>query len=162
MNPKALWNNISLFVIPLFAGSAILLATPGWGSSTTTGGISGTYQVVGRTEAGAQTRVRLKVHLTNHGRTLVHIDRLGLEDVTLSVRTAHKEKAQACSVAIAAGGAADTTQEFTIPRPEFRTWQQGGALRLLLEIEVRGGHKTTEAVRLVQAGENKASGGEVK
>jgi hypothetical protein len=162
MNRKTLSNNIAFFV-----AAAMLLATPGWANSAAIGGISGTYRVVGKTEAGAHTRVRLKVHLTNHGQTLVHIGRLGLEEVTSSARTAHKEKAQACSVAIAAGGAADTTQEFTIPRAEFRTWQHGGAPRLLLEIEGPGGHKTTEAVRLTQVGENRAgenrvSGGEVK
>ena len=115
MNPKALWNDIAPFVITRFVTTlfvvtsitavTMVVAAPGWASSATTGGISGTYQVVGKTEAGAQTRVRLKVHLTNHGQTLVHVERLGLENAASSVRTAHKEKTQACSVTIAAGGA---------------------------------------------------------
>ncbi len=161
MNRKALCTDIALFVIAPFIAAVMLLVAPGWAGTAASGGISGTYQVVGKTEAGAQTRVRLKVHLTNHGQRDVRVERMGLGDVTSSQGAPHKAKERASSVAIAAGGAADTTQEFTIPRSEFGTWRHGGP-RLLLEVDLPGGHKTTEAVRLVPDGENRISGGEVK
>ncbi len=113
--------------------------------------LSGSYQVVQKTDLGPQTRVRLQLHLTNHGQRGLHIQRLTLWDLP----HADKGATQACSIVVLAGASADTTQEFTIPRSEYKLWRRGSLPRLVLQIEVPGG-RGTKVVRL-----ERVSGGKV-
>jgi len=114
--------------------------------------VSGSYQVVQKTDLGSQTRVRLQLHLTNHGQRELHIQRLTLWDFS------HPDKGgtQACSIVVHAGATADTTQEFTIRRPEYELWNRGTRPRLVLEVQTPGGRKATEVVRLDRVSRRKA------
>jgi hypothetical protein len=114
--------------------------------------LSGSYQVVQKTDLGPQTHVRLQLRLTNHGKRPLHIQRLTLWDFP----HADKDATQACSIVVLSGASADTTQEFTIPRSEYKLWRRGARPRLLLQIEAPGGRGTTKVVRLVRV-----SGGKV-
>jgi len=113
--------------------------------------LSGTYRVVEKASLGSQLRVRLQLHLVNHGRRDLHIQHLALWDFS----HADKGGTQACSIVIRAGGAADTTQQFTIPGPEYEMWRRGTQPRLVLEEQTPGG-KATEAVRLTRVPGGKA------
>lgn len=114
--------------------------------------VSGSYQVVDKTDLGARTRVQLHLHLTNHGQHDLHIQRLTLWDFS------HPDKggSQGCSIVVRAGASADTTQEFTVRRAEYELWSRGTRPRLVLEVQSAGGRTTTEAVRLDRASGGKA------
>ena len=114
--------------------------------------LSGSYQVVHKIDLGPQTRVRLQLHLTNHGQRGLHIQRLTLWDLP----HADKGATQTCSIVVLAGASADTTQEFTIPRTEYKLWRRGSLPRLVLQVEVPGGRGSTKVVRL-----ERVSGGKV-
>ena len=115
--------------------------------------VSGSYQVVEKTNLGSQTRVRVQLHLTNHGQQALRIQRLTLWDLS------HPGKGgtQACSIVIRAGGSTDTTQEFTIRRPEYEMWRRGTRPRLILEGQAPDGRKTIAVVRLDRASGGKAN-----
>jgi len=114
--------------------------------------LSGSYRVVHKTDLGRQARVRLEVHLINHGPRDLHIQRLTLWDFS------HPDKGgtQACSLVVHTGASADSTQEFTIPRSEFDLWKRGTRPRLVLEIKMPGDRQTTQVVRLVRVSSGKA------
>ncbi len=114
--------------------------------------LSGSYQVIQKTDLGPQTHVRLQLHLTNHGQRPLHIRRLTLWDLP----HADKGATQPCSLVVLTGASADTTQEFTIPRSEYTSWRRGARPRLLLQIEAPGGRGITQVVRL-----DRVSGGKV-
>ena len=113
--------------------------------------LSGSYQVVQKIDLGPQTHVRLRLHLTNHGQRELHIRRLTLWDFP----HADKGATQSCSIVVRTGASADTTQEFTIPRLEYRLWKRGTRPRLVLQTEVPGSRGATKVVHLdrVSSGE---------
>ena len=106
--------------------------------------VSGSYRVVEKTALGAQTRVQLQIHLTNHGKGDLHIQGLTLWDFS------HPEKGgrQTVAMVVRSGGSADATQEFIIPHAEYELWNRGTKPRLVLEVQSPGGRTTTEVVRL--------------
>ena len=113
--------------------------------------LSGTYRVVEKSNLGSQVRVRLQLHITNHGRRELHIERMALWDFS----HASKGGTQACSIVVRAGGSADSTQEFTIPRAQYEMWRRGTQPRLVLQEQTPGG-RTTQAVRLTRVPGGKA------
>jgi hypothetical protein len=106
--------------------------------------VSGSYRVVEKTALGAQTRVQLQIHLTNHEKGELHIQRFSLWDFS------HPEKGgrQAVSIVVRSGGSVSATQEFILPRAEYELWNRGTRPRLVLEIGSPGGRTTTKVVRL--------------
>jgi hypothetical protein len=106
--------------------------------------ISGSYQVLSKTELGSQIRVRLLLHLTNDGARQLQIQRLTLWDFS------HPEKGgtQTCSIVVHAGASVDITQEFKVERPEYELWRRGARPRLVLEAQSPDGRRTTKVVRL--------------
>jgi len=135
----------------LLATTALLVVASGLGQATDAHPISGSYKVVRKTELGPQTRIQLQLNLANHTPRDLRIQRLTLLDSPQG----GKDKTRPCSLVVPAGASADTTQEFTIPRSEYRSWSHGAAPRLLLDVQTPGGRIATEAVRLVRI-----SGGE--
>ena len=115
--------------------------------------LSGSYQMVQKTDFGSQTRVRLQLHLSNHGQRDLHIQRITFWD------SPHRPggRPQACSLLVHPGSFASTTQEFTMPRSEYRLWARGTRLKLLVAVEGPGGRKATELVRLDRVSGGKAN-----
>ena len=132
------------------AGLLVFAIQLAWANDTSR--VSGSYRVVQETNFGSQTRVRLQLHLTNHGPRELHIQRLAFWDF----RHLDKGGTQACSLVVRAGGSADTTQEFTMPRAEYEMWRRGTRPRLVLEVKTPDGSQTTEAVRLDRVAGGKA------
>lgn len=114
--------------------------------------VSGSYQVVQKTDLGSQTRVRLELHLINHGPRVIHIQGLTLWDFS----HADKGGTQACSIVVRAGASADTTQEFTIRQSEYQLWQRGLRPRFVLRIDGPGSTKSTAVVRLERISKQEA------
>jgi len=54
----------------------------------------------------------------------------------------------ACALTLHAHASAETTQEFTIRRPEYESWRRGLRPRLVLEMAAPGRAKSTAVVRL--------------
>jgi hypothetical protein len=72
-----------------------------------------------------------------------------------------KGGSHACGVALRAHTSAETTQEFTIQRPEYRSWQRGLRPRLVLQMEGPRNIKSKAVVRLDRIS-GRISGDEVK
>jgi len=128
----------------LLVVAGLFMFTARFAQATDAFQLSGSYQIVHKTDLGPQTHVRLQLHLTNHGQRLVHIQRLTLWDLP----HADKGATQACSIVVLTGASADTTQEFTIPSSEYRSWRHGARPRLLLQVDGPSGRGTTQVVRL--------------
>lgn len=129
---------LSAFVAPASAG--------------TVSPLSGSYQVIGKTDVGSQTQVRIQIRLANTGERDLKIQRLTLWNSPHPPNRSDRK----CSLLIHPGASAETTPEFTIPRSQYRQWERGTNPRLLLEVASPGGRKTTELLRLVRT-----SGGKV-
>jgi hypothetical protein len=106
--------------------------------------ISGSYQVLQKSDLGAQTRIRLEIHLANRGARDLRIQRLTLWDLS------HPGggETQACALIVHPGAAVHTELQFTIPRSEYELWSRGSRPRLVLEVSRPSGGKTNEVVRL--------------
>jgi hypothetical protein len=138
MNYKSLCTYKWPFVV------AVLLALAQFASANNAPELSGTYQVMQNTNLGSQTQIRMRIHLVNHGAKNLSIQRVTLWDF------AHPDKGgtHACALTLRAHASADTTQEFTIRRPEFESWRKGLRPRLVLGMTAPAHTKSTAVVRL--------------
>jgi hypothetical protein len=137
----------------LLVVAGLFLFTTRFAQASDPSQLSGSYRVIQKTDLGPQTHVRLQLHLTNHGQRPLHIQRLTLWDLP----HADKGATQACSIVVLTGASADTTQEFTIPRSEYKSWRRGARPRLLLQIEVPSGRGITRVVRLDRVSSGKVN-----
>jgi hypothetical protein len=147
MNPRISRISNLLVVAGLF------VLTIGFAHAGDFSHLSGSYQVVGKTDVGSQTQVRLQLQLSNHGQRDLHIQRITLWD------SPHHPggRPQACSLLVHPGSSASTTQAFTMQRSEYRLWTSGARLKLLVAVEGPGGRKATELVRLDRISGGKAN-----
>ena len=123
---------------------AALFALAQFASASNAPMVSGTYQVMQKTNLGSQTQVRMRIHLVNHGPKNLAIQRVTLWDFS------HPDKGgtHSCALTLRAHASADTTQEFVIRRPEFESWRRGLRPRLVLEMAAPARTKSTAVVRL--------------
>jgi hypothetical protein len=135
----------------VFAGSFVLMV--GFAHASDFSHLSGSYQVIRKTDVGSQTRVQLQLHLSNHGQRDLQIQRITVWDPP------HHPggKPQACSLLVHPGSSASTTQEFTLPRSQYRSWTRSKRLNLLVAVEGPGGHKATQLIRLDRTSDGKAN-----
>jgi hypothetical protein len=115
--------------------------------------LSGSYQVLGKTQLGAQTRVRLQLHLVNHGKTDLSVSRVTLW------RFGHTSKSavDVPRLLVRRGATESTTQELTVPTADYRSWTRGAPLTLLVSVESPNGRKSPELVRLSRISRGKAN-----
>ncbi len=106
--------------------------------------VSGSYEIVQNKNLGAQAQIRMRIHLVNHGPSGLSIQRMTLWDFSHPDR----DGTRACVLALHAHASAETTQEFTIPRPEYESWRKGMRPRFVLEMAASGRAKSTAVVRL--------------
>jgi hypothetical protein len=106
--------------------------------------VSGYYQVVQSKAVGSQKQIKVFIHLVNHGPIDLSIQRMTLWDFS------HPDKGGTgvCALALHAHATAETTQEFTIRRPEYESWRRGMRPRLVLELMAPSRAKSTAVVRL--------------
>jgi hypothetical protein len=106
--------------------------------------VSGSYQVVQNTKLGPQAQIRMRIHLVNHGPNDLDIQSITLWDFS------HPDRGgtHACAVTVHPHASAETTQEFTIRRPEYELWRRGLRPRLVLQLGGPGRPKSTAVVRL--------------
>jgi len=119
--------------------------------------VSGSYEVMQSTDLGSQAQIRMRIHLVNHGPYNLSIQRMTLRDFSYP----DKGGSHACAVALRAHASAETTQEFTIQRPEYQSWQKGQRPRLVLQMEGPRNTKSKAVVRLDRIS-GRISGDEVK
>ena len=130
----------------------LCVLTIGFAHASDSSHLSGSFQVVHKTDLGSQTRVRLQLQLSNHGQRDLHIQRITFWDSHPPGR-----RPQACSLLVHPGSSASTTQEFTMPRSEYRFWTSAKRLNLLVAVDGPGGRKVTELVRLDRISGGKAN-----
>jgi hypothetical protein len=122
----------------------LFLLITGFAQAATVSHLSGTYQIVGTTERGPDTQVRLQVSLVNHGLKNLEIQRIALWG------SAHPspEAMTAGVITLRAASTVTTTSEFLVPTSDLRLWTRGTPVRLLVTVEDPEGRKTTELVPL--------------
>lgn len=139
MNSRFLFN-CRLWLV--FAACATLWAQVGQTSDVTR--LSGTYEIVGKSDAGPKTTARLHIRLINPGSSSLSIRRIGLRDFS------HRspDQVRTCVLSLPAGGSSDSTQEFTVLRLDYEGWIRGNPLTVVFELLTDSGHRSTEVVRL--------------
>ena len=123
----------------------ILLLLFGAGFADASGpAVSGTYEVIGKTQVGPRIKVQFRLHLTNHGPGLLRVQKVLLWDF------AHPPVAGAAhlSIVVGAGNTEETTQEFVVPRLQFYQWQRGVRPRVVLELQTATEARVRQAIRL--------------
>jgi len=115
--------------------------------------ISGTYDVAEKTDLGSQEQIRMRIHLVNHGMSMLSIERMTIWDFSRP----EKGGTRACAVALGAHASADTTQVFTVRRADYQLWQRGVQPRVVLQLVGPGNTRSRTVVRL-----NRISGQEAK
>lgn len=115
--------------------------------------LSGSYEVIGKSDAGPNTTVRLRVHVTNQGTGRLSVQRMALRDFSHPVR----DHVRACALSIPAGGSGESTQEFTVRRVDYDSWQHGSQPKLVLEILMDSGRRTTEVLPLTRVSRGKGN-----
>ena len=126
-----------------FAAAGLMLLIP-IAQASTTPPLSGSFQVVKKSQIGGQIQVRLRVHLVNRGPLAVNLQRLTLWDFSHPARGA----TQNCAMTLQAGGSANVTRDFAIPRQEYELWKRGTRPRLVLQVASGTGRVSTQVVRL--------------
>lgn len=128
--------------LPLVVGALFVIGHFAVASNTPL--VSGSYEIVQNRNLGSHAQIRMRVHLVNHGPNNLSIQRMSLWDFS------HTEKggSQACALTIHAHASAETTQEFTMRRPDYDSLQRGQRPRLVLEMTAPGSAKRTAVVRL--------------
>ncbi len=106
--------------------------------------VSGSYQVVESKDLGSESQIQIRIHLVNHGSSDFSIQRMTLWDLS----HADKGGTSACAVALRAHASAETTQQFTIRRSDYQSWQRGFRPRLVLQMAGPGRTKNRTVVRL--------------
>lgn len=112
--------------------------------------VSGSYSVVQNKALGSQVQIQMRIHLMNNGPSDLSVQRMTLWDFS------HPDKggSRACALTLHAYASADTIQEFTISRSDYRQWQRGFRPRFVLDVAgprnaaSRQGPKSTVVVRL--------------
>lgn len=106
--------------------------------------ISGSYEVIQKTDLGSQTKILMRLRLTNSGRNSLYVREVLLSDF------AHPASGGPLtpSITLHPGTSEETLQNFVIPRLQFDQWQRGVRPRAVLELETTAGAKITLAIRL--------------
>lgn len=106
--------------------------------------ISGTYEVIQKTDLGSQTKVVLRFHLTNHGQAPVVLQALSLSDFGYQPGRAPISTA----ITLPPGSSQAISQSLVIPRLQFDQWKMGAHPRLVVELQTTTGSRITQAIRL--------------
>ena len=133
--------------------AAVVAVTPQLTQAREVTRLSGSYQVVEKSNAGPNTTVRLQIQLTNLGSARVSIQRIALRDFSHPTHDGVRPSA----LTIPAGGIAGSIQEFTVPRVEYEGWQSGNRPTIVLELSTASGRRTTEVLRLTRVSDRKGN-----
>ena len=105
--------------------------------------LSGNYKVISATDVGrGLTRVVLRIRLYNPTADNVSVEKLSML-MEPGARTGH-----AASLQVSSHRSGEITQEFTVLTGEYRRWQRGGPLMLLVSSPGPDGKTKTVPVRL--------------
>lgn len=140
------------YVLSLALATAVVLA-PQLSRAAEFTRFSGSYEVICKTDAGSNTSVRVRVHVTNERTSKVSIERIALRDFSHPA----VKQVRACALSVPAGGSGELTQEFVAPRLEYESWQRGSQPKLILEILTGSGRRTTEVVPLTRISPRKGN-----
>jgi hypothetical protein len=106
--------------------------------------ISGSYEVVGKTNVGSQAKVLLRLRFTNHGQAPLYLQKILLRDFAQPPSA----PSGLVSIRLNSGNAEETTQEFVVPRRQFDQWRRGALPRVVLNLQTAAGTRITQAILL--------------
>lgn len=106
--------------------------------------ITGSYEVIEKTDLGSRTKVLLRLHLMNHNQGELYLRKIVLWDFGYPPCGA----ARASSIALHSGTSENVVQEFVIPRLQLEQWQRGLLPRVVLELQTTTGARITQALHL--------------
>lgn len=131
----------------------VLLAFPCLRANAANPQISGTYEVMGKSNSGPQTKVVLRLHLTNAGPNLLYVQSVLLWDFGHAPSGGPGRPA----IALPSGAQKEMTQQFVVPSTQFEQWQKGVRPRVVLNLQTAKGSKVTQAIRLTRVPANMAN-----
>jgi hypothetical protein len=103
--------------------------------------LSASYNVLERTNLGAEQQIRLRIHLVNQSAAALSIDRITL----WSFSQPEKGATRPCQLTLRAHSSADSTFDFTIRSADYQLWRANRQPRLILQF-AGGGHTRTKTV----------------
>ncbi len=106
--------------------------------------VTGSYEVIEKTDLGSRTKILLRLYLTNHELGVLYLQRVFLWDFATPPSGGRRTSA----IALPPGTSEETTQEFVVSRLQFDQWQRGLLPRVVLDLQTATGAKITQAIRL--------------
>lgn len=138
MKCKNPWVGIWGLILAMFALSVQ------YAGASTEPRVSGSYLVLQDRASDSKLQIQMRIHLVNHGASDLSIQKITLWDLSHPDQRGMK----ACAIFLRAHGSVETVQEFIVPRSDYQMWQRGSRPRLVLQIAVPGGAKSSTVVRL--------------
>lgn len=113
--------------------------------------ISGSYEVMQKTDLGSQAKVLVRFHLTNHGTSPLSVQEVLVSDF------AHPPSGGPVSpsVTLSPGVSQEISQELVIPQLQLERWHRGLLPRVILELKTASGARISQAIRLEQVSAGK-------
>jgi hypothetical protein len=113
--------------------------------------VSGSYEVIQKTDLGSQAKVLVRFHLTNHGTAPLSVQEVLLSDF------AHPPGGGPVSppVLLPPGISEEVSQELVIPQLQLDRWRRGLLPRVILELRTASGARISQAIRLEQVSAGK-------
>lgn len=137
MNHRIFDNRYWLAVTLLLLGLGVQFANAG------NAAITGSYDVIERTNLGSQTKIMMRLKLTNHEQGALYVQKILLWDSGYPPIGTPRSS----SIALHSG-ASEVTTEFVIRRAQADQWRKGLLPRIVLELQTAKGTKMTEVIRL--------------
>ena len=106
--------------------------------------ISGSYEVIQQSNVGSQTKILVRLHLTNRGQSPLSVQGILLSDFGYPPSGGPL----ASPVTLAPGTSQEISQELMIPRLQFDQWQKGLSPRAILQMQSKTGASITQAIRM--------------
>ena len=114
--------------------------------------ISGTYEIIQKTDAGPLVKVEVRFHLVNQQPNAMTLLGVLLSDFGYP----SAKDTLAVPVILPPGASQDVTQEFVIPHAQYDQWRRGLKPKVILTLKTATGIKTNEALRLSRVSAGKA------
>jgi hypothetical protein len=103
--------------------------------------LSASYNVLKRTNLGAEQHIRMRLHIVNQSPAALSIDRITL----WSFSQPEKGATRPCQLVLRAHSSSDSTFDFTIRSADYQLWRANRQPRLILQF-AGGSHTRTKTI----------------
>jgi hypothetical protein len=137
MNPFGSNRRFWVVLVFISVGCCISIA------SAANPAITGSYEVIRKTDLGSQVKVLLRFELVSHRPIPVSVIGVLLSDFAHPAVGGRHTPA----ITLRPSGTTELTEELVVPREQFKQWQRGVRPRVLLKLQDSSGTTYTQVVR---------------